>query len=89
MLKENNPLAAQLLTKHNLCYMMYLMRTMRQALLEGIGAYHRFIANFFFQQFLAPKENIPQWVIQALQEVDIDIVSLTQQKQIEMNLLHC
>ncbi len=30
MFKENNPLASQLLTKHNLAYMMTLMRTMRQ-----------------------------------------------------------
>jgi queuine tRNA-ribosyltransferase len=30
MFKENNALAAQLLTKHNVSYMMRLMRTMRQ-----------------------------------------------------------
>ena len=30
MFKENNALAAQLLTKHNVSYMMRLMRTMRK-----------------------------------------------------------
>lgn len=30
MFKESNALAAQLLTKHNVSYMMRLMRTMRQ-----------------------------------------------------------
>lgn len=30
MFKENNPLASQLLTKHNIYYMMTLMRTMRK-----------------------------------------------------------
>ncbi len=30
MFKENNPMASQLLTKHNIYYMMTLMRTMRK-----------------------------------------------------------
>ncbi len=30
MFKENNALASQLLTKHNVSYMMRLMRTMRE-----------------------------------------------------------
>jgi queuine tRNA-ribosyltransferase len=30
MFKENNPMASQLLTKHNIYYMMTLMRSMRQ-----------------------------------------------------------
>lgn len=30
LLKANDPLAAQLVTKHNIAYMMRLMRTMRQ-----------------------------------------------------------
>ena len=35
MFKANNPLGAQLLTTHNIAYMMRLMRTMREAIMQG------------------------------------------------------
>lgn len=71
MFKENNPLASQLLTAHNLCYMMTLMRTMRQAILQGEEAFENFVREFLRRQF--PQGNIPLWVVEALREAGIFI----------------
>jgi hypothetical protein len=67
MFKENNPLAAQLLTKHNVFYMMTLMRSMRKIIIEqGKDGFERFVHSFLSLQF--PNGNIPIWVVDALQE---------------------
>ena len=71
MFKANNPLAAQLLTTHNIAYMMRLMRTMREAILLGREAHVNFICEFLKKQF--PSRNIPTWVVDALASVDIEI----------------
>jgi queuine/archaeosine tRNA-ribosyltransferase len=66
MFKENNPLASQLLTKHNIFYMMTLMRNMRKTIIEeGKEGFERFVRSFLSLQF--PKGNIPIWVVDALQ----------------------
>lgn len=69
LFKENNPLASQLLTKHNIFYMMTLMRSMRQAILQGEEAVDSFINNFLSVQF--PENKIPQWVLDALQVAEV------------------
>lgn len=71
MFKENNALASQLLTKHNVSYMMRLMRTMRQAILQGEEAHKDFIKCFLSRQF--PKGDVPQWVYDALDHVGMDV----------------
>jgi queuine tRNA-ribosyltransferase catalytic subunit len=73
MFKENNPLACQLLTTHNVAYMMRLMRTMRQAILDGEDAYIAFINAFLVAQY--PNHDTPLWVISALQEAGITIAT--------------
>ena len=62
--KDNNALAAQLLTKHNIAYMMSLMRTMRSAILGGTDTYEQFIRGFLVGMF--PKGDIPLWTVDAL-----------------------
>jgi tRNA-guanine transglycosylase len=69
MFKDNNALAAQLLTVHNIAYQMQLMRTMREAILRGAEAHHAFIRVFFKEQF--PAGDVPRWVIDALASVNI------------------
>ena len=64
LFKENDALASQLLTKHNISYMMRLMRTMREAIINGEEAYVAFIKEFLHQQF--PRKDIPVWVTEAL-----------------------
>ena len=62
--KDNNALAAQLLTKHNIAYMMSLMRTMRSAILGGTDTYEQFIRGFLVGMF--PKGDVPLWTVDAL-----------------------
>lgn len=76
MFKENNALASQLLTKHNVSYMMRLMRTMRQSILEGPEAFEAYVKKFLNGMF--PKGDVPLWVVQALAEADIEVSSTLQ-----------
>ena len=85
MEKENNPIAAQLLTMHNVAYMMRLMRTMRKAIMQGQDEYEKYIHDFFKKQF--PKGDVPLWVVKALSVVDINITTtLTDEKQDDSNI---
>ena len=65
LFKENEPLAAQAMTVHNIAYMMRLMRTMRASIMKGEEAYLEFIKDFLLKQYskLLP---IPTWVLDAL-----------------------
>ena len=67
--KESVPLAAQLMTVHNISYMMRLMRTMRAAILEGEETYVQFIRSFLEKQFFG--QIIPSWILDALTEAGI------------------
>ena len=71
MFKENNPMASQLLTKHNIYYMMTLMRSMRKAILEGDDEFEAFVLSFLQQMF--PRGDVPLWTVEALASVDIHV----------------
>ena len=73
MFKDNNALAAQLLTVHNIAYQMQLMRSMREAILQGAEAHHAFIRGFFQEQY--PNGDVPIWVVDALESVEIEVSS--------------
>lgn len=73
LFKEGNALAAQLLTKHNVSYMMRLMRTMRQAIMDGHEAHEAYVRNFFKIQF--PQGDVPVWAVEALATADIHITT--------------
>ena len=72
MFKDNNPLAAQLLTTHNIAYMMRLMREMGAAIAAGREVYHGFIRAFLVGQFGEPGA-APGWVGEALAEAGVDL----------------
>lgn len=69
--RDNNPLAAQLLTKHNVAYMMRLMRTIRQSIMEGSESFEKYVHNFLAKQF--PNGDIPLWTVDALNEAGISV----------------
>lgn len=71
LFKEGNPVACQLLTAHNIAYMMRLMRAMRAAIEAGERPYRDFVREFLRTQF--PRGDYPRWVVEALQSVDIDL----------------
>lgn len=72
MFKDNNPLAAQLLTTHNIAYMMRLMREMGAAIAAGREVYHAFIRAFLVGHFGEPGA-APGWVSEALAEAGVDL----------------
>jgi len=74
MLKANNPLAAQLMTHHNLAYMMALTTRMRNAIMNN--TYAEFVTSFVKNQFRGKEnggEDVPQWVGEALEAAGIKI----------------
>lgn len=57
MFKENNALAAQLVTKHNISYQMRLMRSMRETIIEGPKSFEQFVLAFLTTFFPVPITN--------------------------------
>ena len=60
---------AQLMTYHNITYMMKLMKDMREAIVAGYFEKH--VKNFFETQF--PKHDYPTWATDALSSVQINL----------------
>jgi queuine tRNA-ribosyltransferase len=74
LLKSGNPLGAQLMTHHNIAYMMSLTRRMRQAILED--RYPQFVQDFIKDQFRGEQnggQNVPTWVQEALASAGIKV----------------
>ncbi len=67
LLKANNPLAATLMTHHNITYMMTLVTDMRTAIQQH--RYKDFCHNFIQQHFSSTI--IPQWILDALDAAGI------------------
>ena len=74
---EGSTFAGQLLTIHNIAYMMRLVRSMRKAVEEN--KYPTFVKDFLRVQF-PPAERkgekgktVPQWVVEALSAVNISL----------------
>jgi queuine tRNA-ribosyltransferase len=74
LLKRNNPTAATLMTSHNIAYMMYLVRGMRDAIMED--RFENFVSDFIHDQFRGVEnggKDIPQWVRDALDAAGISL----------------
>ena len=74
LLKTDNPLAIQLLTQHNIAYMMSLVRDMREAILKDEFA--AFARGFVRDQFRGEDKggkDIPDWVRDALKAAGIEV----------------
>eukprot|EP00977_Amphora_coffeiformis_P030360 scaffold46492_cov168-Amphora_coffeaeformis.AAC.1 len=74
LLKANNPIAAELITQHNIAYMMNLVRSMRQAILEN--RFPDYVRKFVGDQFPAKDgggEDTPAWVVDALNAAGISL----------------
>ena len=74
LLKAGNPLAAQLMTNHNLAYMMSLTRSMRQAIMGD--RYGEYVQTFVRDQFRGKDsggQDVPTWVREALASAGIEI----------------
>ena len=74
LLKRNNPLAASLMTTHNIAYMMFLVRGMRDAVMEN--RYGDYVRTFIRDQFRGTEnggQDVPQWVNDALEAAGIEL----------------
>lgn len=63
---------AHLLTMHNVYYQLNLMRQVREAILED--RYPSFLKDFFAALY-DDKRKYPQWAVNALQGVGVDLLS--------------
>ena len=74
LLKCGNPLAAQLVTQHNIAYMMALVRNMRTAIMEDcFGDFSKAFVHDQFRGKANGGEDIPTWVQQALASAGIEL----------------
>jgi queuine tRNA-ribosyltransferase catalytic subunit len=73
LLKDNNALGAQLLTMHNIAYMMRLMRTMRDAIMEGCEQYDAFVCDFLKVRYGPGTRDVPSWALNALKEAGVNL----------------
>lgn len=67
LLKSNNPIGVELITQHNIAYMMGLVREMRKAIIEN--RFHSFVRSFVTDQYPGKDnggEDYPAWVLDAL-----------------------
>jgi queuine tRNA-ribosyltransferase catalytic subunit len=83
LLKTSNALAVELVTQHNIAYMMALVRSMRQAILED--RYAEYVQTFIKDHFptksndeaaagaAGGKSSCPSWVVDALAAAGIQI----------------
>lgn len=81
MFKDNNAIASQLLTTHNIAYMMRLMRNMRDAIVDGTETYLAFVRKFLTDMY--PAGDVPLWVVDALGSVDIAVDSTFLRDEVE------
>jgi len=77
LLKANNPIAVQLLTQHNVTYMMGLVSRMRESILRK--EFHVFVRSFMKKHFSSKYNNVqvPEWVKDALNAAGISLESRT------------
>jgi len=62
-------LAWQLITYHNIAYQMKLMRSIREAIIEG--KFPEFVKRFMILQY--PKNDYPKWAVDALHVAGITL----------------
>ncbi|KAG7372891.1 queuine tRNA-ribosyltransferase [Nitzschia inconspicua] len=65
LLKANNPIGVQLVTQHNVTYMMQLVTRMRKSILER--SFQQFVQEFLRRYFADDQGSVPTWVRDALQ----------------------
>ncbi|XP_061353400.1 uncharacterized protein LOC133298164 isoform X3 [Gastrolobium bilobum] len=70
-LVTKDPMGSQLLSYHNLYYMMQLSRDLHSSIVEG--RFPKFVCDFLQKMF--PKGDVPEWVCSAMEVAGVDISS--------------
>lgn len=68
--KDDGGVGAQLVTYHNVTYMLSLMRRLRQSIIDG--GFDEFVQQFMLTQF--PNKDYPSWAVDALTEAHIRLL---------------
>lgn len=74
LLKASNPIAVELITQHNIAYMMRLVRSMRRAIMEN--HFPDYVRSFIKDQYPGKHndgEDCPSWVVDALDAAGISL----------------
>ena len=69
MLKKEGSIAPQLVTYHNIAYMLNLMSTLRQSIIHG--RFPEFVREFMLDMF--PAKDYPDWAVAALIDAGITL----------------
>jgi queuine tRNA-ribosyltransferase len=64
---------AHLLTMHNVHYQLNLMKEAREAIIQD--RYPQFVKDFFSKLHNGGKDKYPQWAVDALRGVGVDLLS--------------
>ncbi|OBT53078.1 queuine tRNA-ribosyltransferase [Pseudogymnoascus sp. 24MN13] len=73
-LAAKETVGAHLLTMHNVWYQLELMRGVRQAIMDD--RYPAFLRRFFSDLYEGDKERYPEWVVEAMTGVGVDLMGL-------------
>jgi queuine tRNA-ribosyltransferase len=71
ILKRDGSIGPQLITYHNVTYMLNLMLRLRQSIIDE--RFPEFVKDFMKTMF--PNENYPEWTIDALEEAGIQVLN--------------
>jgi len=69
---QKNPRAVNLISYHNVFYLLNLMRQLRECIINGEAEVNQFVENFFYNQYKNEKE-YPMWIYEALKTAGVNI----------------
>ena len=70
-LLNNNPRAVEMISFHNVFYLLNLMKKIREAIING--KVNEFIKDFINKQYKDSKDGVPDWVINSLTKAGCDM----------------
>lgn len=70
-LLNNNPRAVEMISFHNVYYLLNLMKKIREAIING--KVNEFIEDFLNKQYKDSKDGIPDWVVNTLTKAGCDM----------------
>ena len=68
---NNNPRAVEMISFHNVFYLLNLMKKIREAIING--KVNEFVEDFIKKQFKDSKEGVPDWVVNTLTKAGCDM----------------
>ena len=83
-LLNNNPRAVEMISFHNVFYLLSLMKKIREAIING--KVNEFVEDFLKKQFKDSKEGVPDWVVNSLTKAGCDLSFISKGREEERNI---